>query len=333
MNLKDLLKDLCESEYIGSVGNALNVANSHLSRFCETELCGGNVIGKLGANGESNSAVMLDAHIDEIGMMVVNVTDDGFVRVSAAGGIDYRMLAGMRVKIHAKEEILGVFCSVPPHLLGKESKVPKLSELYIDTGLGDKARDIISIGDRVTFKQSFRPLLGNCVTGKSLDNRAGVAVLIRVAEILKEKNLNCDVYFLLSDREETTQCGAVTKAFKIEPDEAIVVDVTFGNAPDIPPDKCGVLGSGAMIGVSPALDLNMCDDLRRVADENGIPYQVEVIGRTTGTNADVIASVKGGIKCGLLSVPLRNMHTPVEVVDTGDIESAANIISQYILSK
>lgn len=331
MELKNLLKDLCEADYIGSVGDALKVAESHLSKFCEVRRSRGNIIGKM--CGKGDGALLLDAHIDEIGMMVVDVTDDGFVRVTAAGGIDYRMLAGMRVKIHAKETVLGVFCSIPPHLRGGDGKVLKLDELYIDTGLGDRAKDIISLGDRVTFKQTFSSLMKNCVTAKALDNRAGVATLISVAEKLQGKELPFDVYFLLSDQEETTTAGALTKSFEIEPRRAIVVDVTFGNAPDIAPDKCGVLGKGAMIGVSPSLDLDMCDELRAVAKDKNLPYQVEVMGGKTGTNADVIASVKGGIKCGLVSIPLRNMHTPVEVVDVSDIESASEIISEYILSR
>lgn len=331
MDIKNVLKNLCEADYMGGVGNALDVAESYLSEYAVVRRSAYNIIGKM--EGKGDCSILLDAHIDEIGMMVVAVTDDGFVKVSAAGGIDYRMLAGMKVKIYGKETVLGVFCSVPPHLRGGDKSVPKLDELYIDTGLGKKAKEIISLGDRVVFKQTFKELQGDFVTAKSLDNRAGVAVLLCVAEQLKGKDLPCDVYFLFSDQEETTEAGAMTKTFEISPQKAIVVDVTFGNAPDIASDKSGVLGKGAMIGISPALGLTMCDELRAVAKETQIPHQVEVMGRRTGTNADVMVSVGSGVECGLVSVPLRNMHTPVEVVNVKDIESAADIITEYILSK
>lgn len=331
MDIKNVLKNLCEADYMGGVGNALAVAEKYLSQYATVRRSAYNVIGKM--EGKSQSAILLDAHIDEIGMMVVAVTDDGFVKVTASGGIDYRMLAGMKVKIYGKEMVTGVFCSVPPHLRGGDKSVPKLDELYIDTGLSEKAKDVVSVGDRVMFKQTFQELQGDFVTAKALDDRAGVAVLLRVAEILNGKDLPRDVYFLFSDQEETTEAGAMTKTFELEPEEAIIVDVTFGNAPDIASDKAGVLGKGAMIGVSPSLDVNMCDSLKAVAKEKGILHQIEVMGRKTGTNADVMASVGSGAKCSLVSVPLRNMHTPVEVVNTNDIESAADIIAEYILSK
>ena len=329
MDIKNVLKNLCEADLLGGVGNALEVAEGYLSECADVRRSAYNIIGKM--EGESSDAILLDSHIDEIGFMVVAVTDDGFLKVSASGGIDYRMLAGMRVKIFGKETVTGVFCSVPPHLKGGDKSVPKLDELYIDTGLGCRAKDMISIGDRVVFKQSFSSLEGDFVTAKALDNRAGVAVLLLVAEKLKGKKLPKDVYFLLSDQEETTEAGAMTKTFEIKPAEAIVVDVTFGNAPDIAKDKSGKLGLGAMIGISPALDVAMCDSLKALATEKGIPHQIEVMGRRTGTNADVMASVGSGVKCALVSVPLRNMHTPVEVINIKDIESAADIIVEYIL--
>lgn len=329
MDIKNVLKNLCENDFLGGVGDALEVAERYLSGCADVRRSNYNIIGKM--KGDSSDAILLDAHIDEIGMMVVSVTEDGFLKVSASGGIDYRMLAGMRVKIYGKETVNGVFCSVPPHLSSGDKSVPKLDEMYIDTGLGEKAKDIISLGDRVVFKQTFAELQGDFVTAKALDNRAGVAVLLLVAEKLKGKQLPRDVYFLFSDQEETTEAGAKTKTFEIAPKEAIIVDVTFGNAPDIAKDKSGKLSKGAMIGVSPALDLPMCDALRAIANEKGIAYQVEVMGRGTGTNADVMAKVGSGVKCALVSVPLRNMHTPVEVINIKDIESAANIIVEYIL--
>ena len=327
MEIKEVLRELCEAEGMGGLDAALNIAAKYLSDFAEVRRSGNSLIGTI--RGVSEKTVMLDAHIDEIGMMVTNI-DNGFVKVAAAGGIDYRMLAAMRVKIHGKKTVRGVFCSIPPHLRKKEAAAPDFDALYIDTGLGEKAGEYISVGDRVTFEQTFAELDGDNVTCKSLDNRAGVASLIRCAELLKERKLPCNVVVLLSDMEELGGDGARTETFSHCPDEAIVVDVSFGNAPDISPDKTGILSGGAMIGISPILSADVTNRLKNTAVTAGLKYQTEVIGGKTSTNADVVAVTKSGVPCGLVSIPLRNMHTPVEIVDVGDIECTARLLAEYI---
>ena len=327
--LKQMLKELCEAHGLNGVFGALDVAESYLSKYATVQRDGNNLIGEI--KGESDYTVMLDAHIDEIGMVVTSVFD-GFLKVSNVGGIDRRMLAGMKVTIHGKEKVRGVFCSTPPHL-DKNDKVKDIEDIYIDTGLGQKASDFVSVGDRVTFEQSFESLLGTKVTAKSLDNRAGCASLIRCAEILQGKELPCNVTILLSDAEEIGGSGAKTKTFKNFPNEAVVVDVSFGKAPDIEPEKTGTLGDGAMLGISPLLSQSVTDGLKKAAESGGFKYQYEVMGGKTGTNADHVALTRSGVPTGLLSIPLRNMHTPVEVIDIVDIESVAAILAEYILSK
>lgn len=328
-HLKQMLKELCEADGLNGVFDALDVAESYLSKYAKVRREGNNLIGEI--KGKSDCTVMLDAHIDEIGM-VVTAVNNGFLKVSNVGGIDRRMLAGMKVAIHGKEQVRGVFCSTPPHL-DKNDNVKDIEDMYIDTGLGDKATEVISVGDRVTFEQTFESLLGTKVTAKSLDNRAGCASLIRCAELLSGRDLPCNVMILLSDAEEIGGTGAKTKTFKNFPDEAVVVDVSFGNAPDIEAEKTGTLGDGAMLGISPLLSKAVTDDLKRAAESKGIKFQYEVMGGKTGTNADHVALTRSGVKTGLLSIPLRNMHTPVEVVDIADIESVANILAEYIMAK
>ncbi len=328
-DLKQILKELCEADGLGGLTDALKVAEKHLSKYAEVRREGNNLIGEI--KGQNDYTVMLDAHIDEIGMVVTSV-NNGFLRVANVGGIDRRMLSAMRATVHGKQPVRGVFCSTPPHL-GKEDEVKKFEDLYIDTGLGERAQDIISVGDRVTFEQSFAEMLGTCVTAKSLDNRAGCASLIRCAEALHGKNLPCSVVFLLSDAEEIGGMGAKTNAFSVFPDEAVAVDVSFGNAPDIEPEKTGTLGDGAMLGISPLLSKRVTEELKKTADKKGIKYQFEVMGSKTGTNADHVALTRSGVPTGLLSIPLRNMHTPTEVVDMNDIETVAQILAEYILSK
>ena len=294
--------------------------------MAKVERFGTSLIATMG--DESDEAVLLEAHIDEIGMLVTDIKD-GFLSVAAAGGIDSRMLSGMRVKIHGKELLNGVFCSVPPHLRKGEAQVPSFDNLYIDTGLKEKAAELISVGDRVTFSTSFVQLQNTLVTSKALDNRAGVASLIRCAQILSTKKINKKVVLLFSDLEETGGSGAATAAYKIDAKTAVAVDVSFGNQPGVS-DKTGELGNGAMIGVSPILSQEVMNSLKAVAQKNGIKYQMEIMGGKTSTDADHIALTREGVKTGLLSVPLRNMHTPVEVVDIEDIESVADILAGFV---
>lgn len=325
-NLIGILKELCEADNVCGVTEALDIAERYLKPYCSVSRNGQSLIATMGGEGKT---VLIEAHIDEIGMLVTDVKD-GFLAVSPAGGIDARMLPGMRVNIHGKERLCGVFSSVPPHLRKDGAEAPSFDNLYIDTGLGSVAEQYVTVGDRVTFSAPFTPLCGNIVTSKALDDRAGVAALIKCAQGLSGQALKNKVVILLSDQEETTGSGAKTGGFKIDPDIAVAVDVSFGDQPGVSGHECGKLGDGAMIGISPLLSKEVFDGLKRVAEENGIKYQVEVMGGKTSTDADHIALTKEGVKTGLLSIPLRNMHTPVETVDMTDIMSVADILACFI---
>jgi endoglucanase len=325
MELKTLLSDLSNADGFGGLDGALTVAERYLSTFATVTRKGGNLIAEL---GDGEKTVMLEAHIDEIGLIVTSV-ENGFLSVSNVGGIDPRMLSGMKVKIHGKKPLKGVFCSVPPHLRKTNDDVPKIGEIFIDTGLSN-AGEFVSAGDRVTFCQNFASLLGSLVTGKALDNRAGVAAVIKAGELLSKEVLNTKVVILLSDMEEIGGMGAKVGAFGSDIYEAVAVDVSFGNAPDCDSTKTGVLGGGAMLGISPVLSLEVTNKLKNAAEKIGADLQTEVMGGKTSTDADAIAFSKFGVKCGLLSIPLRNMHTPVEVADLKDVEDVAKILAQYV---
>lgn len=325
MELKTLLKELCEADGVGGVDGALCVAEKYLSLFAVTERKANNLLGVINPDGEK--ALLFDAHIDEIGFIVTSI-EGGFLKVASVGGIDPRMLPAMHLTVHGKRKIPAVFCSVPPHLKDKDNEnVPKITELCIDTGLKN-AEDIVSPGDLVTFSQSFKEM-GECVTGKALDDRAGCAALIRAAEILSENKPDCKVIILLSDMEEIGGIGAETMTYYSKPDAAVAVDVSFGTAPDVPEDKSGELSKGAMIGIAPSLSRNVINGLRGAAEKNGLAFQTEVMGSRTATNADDIAASRSGVPCGLLSIPLKNMHTPVEIVDVRDVETVAQILAAY----
>ena len=331
MELKTLLKELTDSFSIGHLDGAREIIGRYLD-FCKVENVGSNGLIATLDKGYDKT-ILFDAHIDEIGMVVTDISDSGFITVSNVGGIDLRHLPSKEVIVHGKEKVLGVFSSTPPHLLKDEEKcADSIDKIKIDTALGKKAKEIISKGDFVTFKNTFLSLSENRVSAKSLDNRAGCATLILLAHLIKDKTLPANVVFMFSDSEELGLRGARTAAYDINTDEAIVIDVSFGDAPGISPLKCGKLGGGAMIGISPILDNDIKDKFLSLADNNNIPCQKEVMSESTGTNADVISTLKSGIKTGLVSLPLRNMHTDCEVIDLRDIENTAKLLSLYVLS-
>ncbi len=330
MDINAILKELSETVGIGHIDCAREALGRVLSPFATTEKVGAlGLIAKINANKEKT--ILLDAHIDQVGFIVTNVDSNGFLTVSACGGIDLRHLPTKEVIIHGKKDITGVFSATPPHLTKEEIKFDSIDKLKIDTGLNEKAADYISPGDFVTFKNGFLPLQNSRVCSKSLDNRAGCAALVMLAERLSKKELPVNVTMLFSDSEELGLRGARTASYAVDAHSAIVIDVSFGDAPDVPAAKCGKLGEGAMIGISPILNRSITRRLEEIAQSNNIPFQREVMGSSTGTNADVISIAKSGIDCGLISIPLRNMHTDCEIVDTADILSVVDILEKFIM--
>ena len=333
MEIKDWLMELSAAAGVSGLTGALDVAQRELSRFAQVRREDGSLIGSM--KGETDYTIMFDAHIDEIGMIVTTVEEGGFVRAAKAGGIDFRTLAAQPVTIWGKKPVHGLFASTPPHLQKDGAgDVPDISARLIDTGLSAaEAGALISPGDRITFRQEPAMLLDDYLTGKSLDNRAGVTCLLQIARLLSaEKTLPCNVVFLLSDQEELGCRGAETAAFAQRPDEAVAVDVSFGDSPSVPAHKTGKLGEGGMIGISPVLSAAITGRLTELAREQGIPHQPEVMGGETSTNADVIALTGAGIPCGLLSIPLRSMHTTAEVIRLCDVDSAARLLAAYALA-
>ncbi len=331
MDIEKVLTELSNAAAIGTVSDAADLLENYSSKYGAVESMSG-LTKCMTMAGKSDYTLLLDAHIDEIGFVVTDISADGFLTVSNCGGIDLRHLPAKPVTIHGKEKICGVFVSEPPHLEKNDSVADSISKIKIDTGIGEKARDIISVGDYVTFSLKASVLNGNTVCGKSLDNRAGVTVLLLLAERLYKKNLPITVKFLFSDAEELGLRGAKTAAFGSGADEAVIVDVSFGDGPDIPSTKCGILGAGGMIGISPVLNRDITDKLVLLASDNDIPYQNEVMSGKTSTNADVISVSGGGIPSGLISIPLRNMHSDVETVKICDIISVTDVLEKYILS-
>ena len=327
MELKELLFALSAADGVGGGGSAREVATAALSSLGEvTQDAMGGLLCTIGSGARR---VLLDAHIDEIGFLVTAIDGD-FLRVAACGGVDVRTLADQEVIVHAKQELFGVFASLPPHLKKESEKAAKIDEVMIDCGLShDCLIELVTPGDRVSFATKPCDLRNGRVTGKSLDDRAGVAVVIEAARRLASCP-DVTVLACLSSQEELGIRGARTLTFAADPTEAIAIDVSFADGPAVPPRECGKLGAGPMIGVSPVLDRPMTDRLIALAKEGNIPYQLEVMGDHTGTNADAISLTKAGVPTALISLPQRNMHTACEVVDLADLQRTVDLIVAYV---
>ena len=331
MNLADELYRLCNAPTVpGDEQFGGAYALGLLRQFMPADYDStGSIIGE--NNGEGNG-IILEAHLDTIGMIVTGVEDNGFVHADKCGGVDIRTLAAHDVLIHGKETVHGVITSIPPHL-SKDSKIAAdFTELMIDTGLTDgRAKEIISLGDRITFKAQYARLLGENLCGAYFDNNAGICAVLRCLEILRERGCNKKIYVVFSSQEETGGTGARAFGFRCPAPECICVDVTFAKTKDTPKSIIATLGGGTMIGVAPALDNRMTNILKATARNKGIPFGLEVMGGGTGTDADKLAVSREGKRTALLSIPIKNMHTPVEVVSLDDIQSTALLMADYIM--
>ncbi len=330
-----LLEKLCSAKGVsGAENRAAHVASELLGKYMPVKTDPlGSVMGTV---GEGDVHILLDAHLDQIGLVVTAVDEDGFLKVAKCGGADIRVLAAAEVTVHGKEDIFGIITSTPPHLSKPEDsgKAKNFDEIAVDIGMKrEDALKLVSPGDRITFNGGFSKLLGNRVASPSIDDRAGVAAILRCLEMLENKELNCKLSVLFSVQEETGGSGAQTGAFSACADEAIAVDVSFATAPGISSEKYASLGGGTMIGYAPSLDYGMSRMLSDIAEKNGVPNQPEVMGGKTGTNCDEIQVSGKGVKTALLSIPLRNMHTAVEVCDLEDIENTAKLMAEYIIER
>lgn len=319
----------------GVSGGEHAAANLALQLFKEiipnTKFVGGNVIAEIGERSPNKPHVLLDAHIDQIGMIVTGITPEGFLRVGNVGGLDRRLLLGQPVRVLSEEPLFGVVTSMPPHLTGSERSVPAMDALSVDIGFSEEeAKKRVQLGDFVCFDTKCQHLLGNCVTGQALDDRAGVAALLCTASVICKESLPCSVSFVCSTQEELGERGAQIAAYQIDPDFAIAVDVSFAKTPDDHGDGTGQLGGGPMIGISPSLSPAVTDSLFAVAKIKDIPVQAEVMAGLTSTNADRFGVSRGGACAGTVSIPLRYMHTPVEVVSLKDIEWTALLLAEFL---
>lgn len=336
METKELLiKFMNKNGAAGLESEAAAFGKSLLEPFGPVELTPlGSVVCRVCPAAPGRPHLMLDAHIDEIGLIVTFIEDSGFLRVGACGGIDRRLLMASRVTVFgAAGPVNGVVCSTPPHLSdGEDKKNKKIEDIYIDIGADSKAsaEALCRPGDRATLAAESRELLGDFISGKAIDDRAGCVALVKAIEYLGGFRPDFGLSVVFSAMEEVGGQGAGTAAYLLEPTHSIAVDVSFGFTPDSRREQCGDMKKGPMIGFAPILSHSMSAGLASLAQKHEIPFQYEIMSGKTGTNADHIAVSRGGVRAGLLSIPQKYMHTPVETVAISDVEDTARLITAFI---
>ncbi len=291
----------------------------------------GSVIVHKKSKNENAPKIMIEAHCDEIGLIVTSITDEGYITFSNVGGVDNRILPSLEVVVHGREDINGVIGIKPDNLLEKDKTV-KIKDMAVDTGLDVKTvKELVSIGDSITMAQSVGALGKNQWSGKSLDDRAGVAVLVNVLKELKNEVLDAEVYAVAAVQEEVGCRGAKTAAFSVNPDLAVAIDVTHAITPDNV-DGAFKTGSGVVIATGPNIHPKLYNRLISLCEKNNIKYEIEVEAGNTGTDAWEIQTARDGIPSALVSIPLKYMHTSVETMSLSDIKATAKLLGELIKS-
>lgn len=291
----------------------------------------GNVVGLRRCGRPGAKKLLLDAHLDEVGMMVTGV-EDGFLRFRKIGGIDPRVLTDREVTVLTDPPVFGVVSCLPPHVLkaGESDKAPSIDQLCIDIGMTQAgAEAAVPVGTPIVYRQDCFTMGEDLLCGKALDDRACFISLLRAAELLQGRALDVDLYILGSACEEVGGWGAVTAAYGIEPDFCVAVDVTFAKAPDCASEVSCELGKGPAVGIGPVIPRWMSDRMRQKADAESIPWQPEVMSGQTGTNGDDFQISREGVATAVLSLPLKYMHTPLEVISLADVEATARLLAAF----
>lgn len=337
MQANELMRLLCEKPGVSgheiAISNLIVDAFTNLSDEVERDNLGNVIALKKGENNLNNIKIMLSAHMDEIGLMVTDIDDRGFISFTTIGGIDPRTLLAQEVVVHGKEDLFGVIGAKPPHLQdeSEREKAVRIEDLTIDVGYSkEQLKDLVEIGNVVTISRNLLELRENWLSGKALDDRAGIVTMYECANELKYLKHEADIYFVSTVQEEVGVRGATTSTYKINPDIGIAIDVGFGATPDIPKEYTLDMGKGPGITIGGNIHPRLREKLIEVAKENYIPYQLEIDPGPTGTDARAMQITRCGIPTLLISLPLRYMHTSIETINMNDIKMSAKLIARFI---
>jgi putative aminopeptidase FrvX len=338
LNAKEFLKSVSMAHGVSgfefmNVASLTQEAMSGLVDEIRTDALG-NVIGlKRGEGREPRPKVMLAGHMDEIGLIVTRIEEGGFLRFAQIGGVDPRVLPAHEVIVYGTRPLSGVIGVKPPHLTSREEaqKAHKMDDLFIDLGIPEEdVRKIVKVGDTITFKRQVSGLRHDVISGKSLDDRAGVAVILVCLDELRKYRVNADVYAVATTQEEVGLKGALVSAYGISPDIGVAIDVCHGETPGVQDWKTSSIGKGPAITMGGNIHPKVYAGLKKAAEELGIPVQTDIAPGATGTDAWAIQVARSGVATGLVSIPLRYMHTSVETLSMGDVDKAGRLIARFI---
>lgn len=334
MEYFDLLKDL--TGFVGLSGYEVFMADKIRDMFEEIGLDVTiddfyNVIGKKSGNGKSEKKIMISAHYDEIGFMVKDIDDRGFIRFVAIGGVDAKVLMSKEVIVHGKKDIYGVIGQKPPHLLVKDeaSKIVKINDLVIDVGYTkEELMSIVSVGDIITFRSDPIVLNGDLMSDKTMDNRSGVLAMLLAAKESMNIDNDMDIYFVATTKEELNLAGASIVANAISPDFAIVIDACHAKMSEVDKDCVFDMNEGVVIAVGPNLHKGFTKKIMSLTKA-----QIDVEPCDTGTECGAIQIAQCGIATVLVSVPVKYMHTTIEMVHKDDIVNVARLVCDVLALK
>ncbi len=337
--LQDLLAAPGPSGYEGPVRSAWVDEVRTYADAVEVDVHG-NAIASFNAQGAPR--VMLAGHMDELGFQIIYIDEKGYLYFDTIGGFDLGMVPGRKVRIHTRNgPILGVLGKKPIHLMrgDERNKVPAKHELWIDIGAesGDEAKEVVDIGDPVTYDSNFEVLRGDLIVSRATDNKAGAWVVAEAMRRVAKAKKACQaaLFSVATVQEEVGLRGAKTSAYGVDPMVGIAVDVTWAmDHPGVDKRQVGecLLGGGPVINRGANINPIVFDRLVSVAKKRKIPHQIMAEPGGTGTDANAIQLSRAGVAAGLVSLPQRYMHTPVEVVSLKDLDNAAKLLAEFVLA-
>ncbi len=338
---KAFLKELLETPSVTGCEEAVaRLVRSRLADVADeiaTDVMG-SVHAKLDGDGKAPS-VLISAHMDEIGLMVKAIDDKGFLHVAAVGGVDAAILPGLRVDVHTREGVFrGVIGRKPIHLIEAEerTKVTPMSSLFVDLGMSARrVKSLVRVGDVITYGVGFEKYGKGMAVSRAFDDKAGVYVIARVMEELKKiGDVAAEYICCASVQEEIGSRGALTSSFAVNPDVAIALDTTHAtDYPGLDTSRYGSVecGGGPVIARGPNVNPMVFEHLCAAAKAEGIKVQFEAEPGNSGTDASEMQVQRGGCASGLVSIPIRYMHTPAEVLKLSDIEDTVALLKRFIV--
>ncbi|HQZ69256.1 MAG TPA: M42 family metallopeptidase [Planctomycetaceae bacterium] len=324
----------------GSEQNVQKIVREFASGFADevsTDVLG-NVLAVVNPGG--SRTILLDAHCDQIGLIVRHIDSQGFVRINAIGGWDLQVLLGQRLVIHtATGPVPGVIARKPIHLLDPDERknIPKMKDLWIDIGSMSESetRSVVRIGDSVTPEPCLRQLRNDRLSGVAMDDRTGIWLIMTALKKIAGAEPQARIVAVSTVQEEIGLRGAMTSAYNVNPDVAIATDVTHAtDCPGIDQNEFGriEIGKGPVIVRGPNANPAVFELLSSVAQKENIPFQINALGYPASNNAASVQVSRGGCATGIVAIPNRYMHTPVELIAESDLQDAARLVAAFCLA-